>query len=89
MGDERPQSREIADDRIRLEGQADVVAEEPAAPPVVVPPHEGHGKATIDEFGQSPEGSCVSTWNDRAVLEPEVEEISVEDQFGRVIGGIG
>ena len=88
MSDEGSQSRQLTQDRIRLEAETDIVCKECAAPPVVVPPHEGHGNTSIDEIGQRPERSRVSAWNDRAILEPEVEEIAVEDQFGRMIGGI-
>ena len=37
---------------------------------------------------QCSQRSCVSAWNYRAVLEPKVEKITVEDQLGRMIGGI-
>ncbi len=88
MSDEGSHSRQIPYHRASLEREPDVFRQEFAAPPIMVPPHEGHGKTPIDEIGERSEGSRVSAWNDRAVLEPEVEQIAVEDQFGRTVCGV-
>ncbi|SUZ74856.1 uncharacterized protein METZ01_LOCUS27710 [marine metagenome] len=48
MSDEGFQPRQLAHDRTLLEGEADVVREEFSAPPIMVSPHEGHGKTPVD-----------------------------------------
>ena len=48
MSDEGFQPRQVAHDRTLLKGETDVVRKEFSAPPVMVPPHEGHGKTPVD-----------------------------------------
>ena len=88
VGQEGPTSRQIHDCRIPEELHPDFLLQEAAPPPVVIPSHQPHPHPCVHQGGQSSQDAGVATGNDGAVLEPEVEEIAVDDHFGRVLPAV-
>lgn len=66
--------------RLLVEVDADLLPEKVAPPPIVVPSHDEHRHSRLDEIRQKGEDPHVSGEDHPAVLEPEVEEIPVDDQ---------
>ncbi len=80
VGHERAPPRELHLGLPRIEGDSQVVNQEIAAPPIVVPADErDRNPATQQrmELGDCPE---VTAGNHGAVLEPEIEQIPVDDE---------
>ena len=66
--------------RLLVELDADLLPEKVAPPPVVVPSHDEHRHSRLDQIREKGEDPDVSGEDHPAVLEPEVEEIPVDDQ---------
>src|SRR5213592_2014556 len=64
----------------RMEGDAQVVDEKVAAPPIVVAAHERDGHAARPQGVELRDRAEVTARDHRAVLEPEVEQIAVDEQ---------
>ena len=52
-------------------------------PPVVVPTHHRHRDSGVHQRGQSSKHPGMPTGDHALVLEPEVEQVSVDDNSGR------
>jgi len=63
-----------------VEGDAQVVGEKVAAPPIVVAAHERDGHAAGPQGVELRDRAEVTARDHRAVLEPEVEQIAVDEE---------
>jgi hypothetical protein len=66
-----------------------LVLQESPAPGIVVPSHEGDGDAGLDQLREPGEHPVVLAEDHATVLEPEVEEIAVDQQPGAVLLHVG
>ena len=80
VGDEDRFALDTNTRRVPPKVHADVVAEEVAAPPVVVAAHDEHRHSAVHEIGKASEYPDVLSEYDPAVLEPEVEQVPIDDQ---------
>ena len=64
----------------RMEGDPQIVNEKVAAPAVMVAAHERDGYATGPQGMQLRDRAEVTARDDRAVLEPEVEQVAVDEE---------
>jgi hypothetical protein len=89
MREVRPESGVIPHHRVLQELQADLIAEVTATPPIVVSAHERDGQAGVHQLAQQTQNAFVPLGNAPTELEPEVEEVSVEDQERAGVGCSG
>ena len=66
--------------RIPVEFDPDSMAQEVAPPPVVIATHEQHRHPGVDQIREEGENPHVFREDHPAVLEPEVEEVPIDDQ---------
>ena len=59
-----------------------------AAPPIVVPAHQGDAYARIDDSAELRQGGIVAAAGAPTVLEPEVEDVAVEHDPRRGFSGL-
>src|SRR5213083_2757539 len=80
VGHERAASRHVELGFPRMKGDAQVVDEKVAAPPIVVAAHERDGHAARPQGVELRDRAEVTARDHRAVLEPEVEQVAVDEQ---------
>ena len=80
VGHERAPAGELHLGLARVERDPQVVNQEIAAPAVVVPAYERDRDAATPERVELGDGAEMTTRNHGAVLEPEVEQIAVDDE---------
>ena len=80
VGEEHGPAEKLDPDRLLMEFHSDAVAEEAAPPPVVVATHEQDRHTGLHEVGKRGQHPHMFGEHDPAVLEPEVEEVAVDDQ---------
>ena len=71
-----------------MERDADLVLEGRPTPPVVVAPYERDGNPTVHDPRQRAQNPGVTARDDMTVLEPEIEQVPVDDQLARVRRGV-
>ena len=86
MGHEGAASRHVELGFPRMEGDAQVVDEEVAAPAVVVAAHERDRHAARPQSVELRDGAEVTAQDHRAVLEPEIEQVAVDEERVAEIG---
>ena len=86
VGQEGASPRELHLGLSRIETNSQVVDQEIAAPPVVVPADEGDRYPARSQGVQFGDRAEVTPGNDGAVLEPKVEQVSVDDERVSQIG---
>jgi hypothetical protein len=80
MSDEATTTGQLQRHRFPMEVDADLVGEEGPSPPVVVPSDQVDRKAIVHQVSKDPQSPAIPSWDDRPVFEPEVEEVSIDDQ---------
>jgi len=80
VGDEGPESSQAHANRVLVNVEPDLVGEEASSPPVVVASDEVHPHTPVHQGGEPTQHPCGPSGNDAPVLEPEIEEIAIEDQ---------
>ena len=85
---QRAVSRQLHHLRTVHQLHTNLVAQERTAPCIVVAAHEVNGYAGIHYIGERGEYPKVATLDDRPVLEPEVEEVAVDQQPRGVLRGV-
>src|SRR2546427_163045 len=80
VGHERAASRHVELGFSRMEGDAQVVGEKVAAPPIVVAADEREGHAAGPQRVELRDRAEVTARDYRAVLEPEVEQVAVDEE---------
>jgi hypothetical protein len=89
MSDERSFAREEHLHRFLVKDHSDLICEIAASPPVVVASHEVNRDTGIADLAKEMEHPIVAGWNPGSPFEPEVEEVSVqEDQACRSAGKV-
>src|SRR5947208_2391807 len=86
VGYEGAASRHVELGFPRMEGDAQVVDEEVAAPAVVVAAHERDRHAARPQGVELRDGGEVTARDHRAVLEPEIEQVAVDEERVAEIG---
>src|SRR2546422_2314302 len=86
VGYEGAASRHVELGFPRMEGDAQVVDEEVAAPAVVIAAHERDRHAARPQGVELRDGAEVTARDDRAVLEPEIEQVAVDEKGVAEIG---
>src|SRR5206468_3046115 len=86
VGYEGTASRHVELGFPRMEGDAQVVDEEVAAPAVVIAAHERDRHAARPQGVELRDGAEVTARDDRAVLEPEIEQVAVDEKGVAEIG---
>src|SRR5213596_3827742 len=86
VGHERAASRHVELGFPRMEGDAQVVDEKVAAPAVVIAAHERDRHAARPQGVELRDGAKVTARDDRAVLEPEIEQVAVDEKGVAEIG---
>ena len=76
----QPPARDGAFPRTDAVFDADVLAKDLATPAIVVARNPENLHAAVAELGECGEGAKAATGNDRLPLEPEVEQIPIDDQ---------
>jgi hypothetical protein len=66
----------------------DLFLQEGSTPPVVIAADEANGHAAVHQGGERPQHASMASGNDRLVLEPEVEQIAVDDHLGSRLAGV-
>jgi hypothetical protein len=85
MTDEGPMSRQITHHGVLQKLDPYLLAKKAPAPPVVVSPEQCHGDARGHHVPQHLKSPAVTLGGTPAVLEPEVEEITVEHDTARLV----
>lgn len=80
MDEEAVASRYLEDHRFVVELHPDLIGEHGASPPIVVPSHQMHRHPMVHQFPQKTERAGIPSGDHAAVLEPEVEKVSIDDQ---------
>ena len=88
MRQQRAEAGELHHDRLIVEIDADLIAQHATAPPVVVAPHHGDAHAAVDDFPEELEHGVVPLSVPPPVFEPEIEEITVQDDVRGGGGGL-
>lgn len=78
--DVRAPSRGCVDDRTESVVDSDVAPQHVAAPAVVVARDHGHRDPRVDHIRQCGERAKTASRNHRAPLEPELEQVTVDDE---------
>src|SRR3989442_665343 len=86
VGHEGAASRHVELGSPRMEGDAEVVNEEAAAPAVVVAAYEHDRHAAGPQGVELRDGAEVTARDHRAVLEPEIEQVAVDEERVAEIG---
>src|SRR5690349_3677159 len=79
---------DVADPRTELVVDADVFAQDFAAPAIVIAGDHQHRHAGVYYVGERGECSKAATWEHRAPLEPELEEVAVDHDRARRLCGV-
>jgi acyl-CoA thioester hydrolase len=79
---------DVVDQRTELVVDADVFAQNVTTPAVVVAGDHSNRHAGVDDVGQRGQCAKAATRDDRAPLEPELEEIAVDHQRTRSLGDV-
>ncbi len=80
VGDKNRFALDMDTRRVPLKVHADVVAEEVAAPPVVIAAHDEHRDSVVHKIRKAGEYPDVLSEYDPAVLEPQIEQVPIDDQ---------
>src|SRR5437667_145649 len=86
VGHEGAASRHVELGFPRMEGDAQIVDEEVASPTVVVAAHERDRHAARPQGVELRDGAEVTARDHRAVLEPEIEQVAVDEERVAEIG---
>src|SRR5213592_1881841 len=86
VGHEGAASRHVELGFPRMEGDAQIVDEEVASPTVVVAAHERDRHAARSQGVELRDGAEVTARDHRAVLEPEIEQVAVDEERVAEIG---
>jgi hypothetical protein len=78
MGDEGRPPSEVHPGFVAVKGDADLMGEIAAAPPVVVTADQVNGDSGVDDSGEQPQDPGMATGYYGSPLEPEVEEVTVD-----------
>ena len=89
VGKEGAVARQFHSDRRGVEKDSDLIREVGGAPPVVVPPYHPDANSGVHQARECPQKSGVSARDDGLVLEPEVEDVSVQYDFVGMFAGVG
>ena len=83
MSEKRPMPCDRPSGWFVKELNSDLFGQIPAAPPVVVSPDQGQRDSGVNDLFQLGQQVAVSTRGAGSVLEPEVEQVSVNDNGRR------
>lgn len=78
---ERGLAADLCGDWTVDELNADLIGQEVSTPRVVISADKTDANASIDKLGQCLQGSKVPTEHDRAIFEPEIEQIAVDHEI--------
>lgn len=79
---------ELQDSGVLPEVHSDLISEITPSPPVVIATHEENRNPSVDQLGQHTQDTGMATGNDTSVLEPEIEEIPIDDDLGCVFSAV-
>lgn len=81
MSDEGPPTVQLQDHRFPAEEKAELLFQKAPTPPVMVPAEEHDRDAPVYKTCQGSQGPQVPAGDDAPVLEPEIEQVTQEDDL--------